>query len=407
MTPSIVLLMAGLVWILPQAASASALDAYILRPGEIPPQCVQIPGAFPANDKIASFFDYKIYSETLPPLADKRAQSFDCQGDKGSILSFQYQDARGKDTAMLFARPVLSRTIPAPVFVEWTMGFALVSFKTPPPALVSAMQQKVSGKSVTTPVPSAVSVSSATSPSPSVALPTVPAPPKPVAPPVAVPVVVVSTPAFIHSSGPAAMPPALPAPVSAAHPMFTSTLADVQDSVLNELALKLECKDRGAAPQTRTVCGWLEQFRKGQSFEPIVPNFTVMMGPAFRLDSYGRFEQTYFDAVIGSGQPGEIALFPVVPFTGQEDFEAQAIIEAKQKGQPLPKNEIYDRIMKRSRPSRPAAKFTSNGKSVVMDMGAGKKVFLRKSGNSWVFLSVTGEGPEQQTRQNFILGILY
>jgi hypothetical protein len=40
-------------------------------------------------------------------------------------------------------------------------------------------------------------------------------------------------------------------------------------------------------------------------------------------------------------------------------------------------------------------------------MGAGKKVFLRKSGNSWVFLSVTGEGPEQQTRQNFILGILY
>jgi hypothetical protein len=168
----------------------------------------------------------------------------------------------------------------------------------------------------------------------------------------------------------------------------------------------LECSDRGIPAEAKTICGWVDAFRKGDKFEAVIPSSSVMMGLAFKVDGYGRLEDRYYDAAIGNGRPNEIGLFPVRAVTGVEDFEAQSIVDAKRAGQSLPKNEIMTRIFQHARPAK-ANVAPTKGKSIRLMIGGEKQIFLRRSGALWVLVAVTGTEPDQQARSSFVIAGLY
>src|SRR5689334_20425079 len=118
---------------------ALPLDPYLLRPGDLPALCHLTSGFYPVNDKTDLFWQYKVYRSVLPPATERHAQSFDCAGQKGTIYFFAYATNDQSQAAELFAKPVVARNPPAPLFREWSKGFAIVSFADPPKELLAAL----------------------------------------------------------------------------------------------------------------------------------------------------------------------------------------------------------------------------------------------------------------------------
>ena len=128
--------------------AASPLDSYLLRATDLPPGCQTVAGSFPAGPKIAALYQYTAYQSVLPKLRDRHAQSFSCGGQQGSIYYFEYASSADKDSAALFAKPVLAKE--AAGWVDWPTGFAVVSFKEVPAPLLSAVEGKVKGSGTVT-----------------------------------------------------------------------------------------------------------------------------------------------------------------------------------------------------------------------------------------------------------------
>jgi hypothetical protein len=119
-----------------------------LTPGDLPASCRIIPGVYPAGVRTAMLYDYKRYAGAMPPLVQKLSQSFTCGADRGSLFFFEYASSDARDQAELFAKPILSREeemSSAVAIRDWTNGFVVVSFKTPPAELVAALDRKLAG----------------------------------------------------------------------------------------------------------------------------------------------------------------------------------------------------------------------------------------------------------------------
>lgn len=127
-------------------AFGQTLAGALIPAGSIPSGCHAISGLFPVGAHTAQLWEYDSYAMVMPPYKKKKAQSFQCGADKGTLYFFDYASASHKDRALLFAAPVLAKENgghPLPVH-EWSTGFVVVSFKNPPSALLDALQARLS-----------------------------------------------------------------------------------------------------------------------------------------------------------------------------------------------------------------------------------------------------------------------
>jgi hypothetical protein len=382
-------------------ATATPLEPFLLRSSDLPGGCAQVTGQYPTGPKIESLYQYKTYQSVLPKAADRHAQSFNCAGERGTVYYFQYWSAGDKDKAALFARPVISKEIAG--WIDWANGFAVFSFKQAPTALMEVLRKKtgavdapvVSGSTTPTtakppvqrptplPMPSGGSVSSFSATSGPVATTRISRPPKtPVKPPIATPV-----------------------PVVEAAPLPPSGLPDIPDEVLGALARMQGC-NANSPLETRKVCQTLVDFRAAHRPSGFIPPTTALIAQAYRIDSYGRLAEKYYDVLIGSGRAGEITLFSIKPTDGTGDFEAQSVFEAKQKGQGLPMNAVRAQIDRHPRPDRPMVGATDRVSIVFMGTGD-QRVYLRQKDNRWIALSVNGATAEEQARSSFVAANFY
>jgi hypothetical protein len=80
-----------------QTTAASALG---LTPEQVPTGCKTVDGYFPVDIQTAILWDKTdLYKSLIPLPIAKNAQSFACQGDKGTVYSFQFGDEAKRKTA--------------------------------------------------------------------------------------------------------------------------------------------------------------------------------------------------------------------------------------------------------------------------------------------------------------------
>src|SRR5579871_3657183 len=104
LTTSAVLL---LVTVMSAPAFAAGIKDVILSPDKLPSGCKTIDGQYPVDIQISILYDYKVYKDLLPELADKLAQSFECDGEKASLFFFQYKSSGDRTKSEHFIRPLL------------------------------------------------------------------------------------------------------------------------------------------------------------------------------------------------------------------------------------------------------------------------------------------------------------
>ena len=384
-------------------AASSALDRYLVRPAELPADCKAVPGFFPAGPKVDAFYHYSAYQSVLPKLADRHAQSFDCNGQTGTIYFFQYHDAAEKESAALFARPVLAKESSA--WVDWKNGFALFSYKEPPTALLAVVQAKAKGSNSPAPLAN-VPASPPAAPSELPKRIDIASEKQPVLARVTVSTAAVKAPAL--APPPAPVRTVTVAAVSAPPntPLPPVNFPDVADSVLASFSGNLNCANAQTSSEMKSICQWLDLFRQGKRPEAWMAAGAIAIGRAFRIDGYGRLEEMYFDILVGNGRQGELSLFSIKPADGTEDFEGQVLIDARQHQKPLPENALLARIAAHPRPHQVTVGATA-GASIALLGNETKRVFLRKKDNQWILLAVSGVTPDEQARNSFVIATLY
>jgi hypothetical protein len=191
--------------------------------------------------------------------------------------------------------------------------------------------------------------------------------------------------------------PAVPTPAA--------TEPDIDAQLIPGLSKLVECRDRDLPAEAKEVCTLLERFRHGKPFIPVVASTAAVLGVAYSVDANGRLEERYYDVVVGNGRPWELGLFPLRAFTGVEDFETQAIIDSQRAGQKPPENEVLARIRKHPRPTAPSIAPTQ-GKSLVMSVLGGRKVYFRQDGARWLLLGVRGKTLDDQLRGGFAIAVV-
>jgi hypothetical protein len=92
---------------------------------------------------------FDIYQQLLPPLVAKKAQSFQCGNQKGTLYYFEFANVASREEAEKFIRPLLwgtdRPTKQHPEQVEHGDALAIVvSFPKPPDALMTALRAKLS-----------------------------------------------------------------------------------------------------------------------------------------------------------------------------------------------------------------------------------------------------------------------
>jgi hypothetical protein len=359
---------------------AGPLTPYFLYPADLPVSCSSIPGLFPVQEKVALFYEYKVYRRSLPKLIDRHAQSFECEGQKGTLYFFAYAQNSEADAAELFARPVLTQGTPFPLIQSFPRGFVVISFANPPTSLIEALNKKIN------PTPSAVTTSSAPVIISSVSAPVLSSPTLPsMAQPPSVPAVVVSSPSVdLPSAGP-----------------------DLADSILKTIAPEIGCDQMDLHVETRDVCRSIRDFQSGTPIYPVIGLDEARVGVAYEMDAFGQLSGRYYDILVGSGRPGEVAIFPIVPSSGLDDVEVQALIESRRAGRPFPpSNGLAARITQHGRPQRPTL-FPTTGKSSTIKLAPDKQIFIRGNGKRWILLSVKGKTADQQARSGIIIVELY
>jgi hypothetical protein len=126
-----------------QTTAASTLG---LRPEQVPTDCKTVDGYFPVDIQTAILWDKTdLYKSLIPLPIAKNAQSFACQGDKGTVYSFQFGDEAKRKTAGAFIKPLLwgepGPTAEHPELVlEAGEVLTVVSFRKAPKALLAALR---------------------------------------------------------------------------------------------------------------------------------------------------------------------------------------------------------------------------------------------------------------------------
>jgi hypothetical protein len=134
--------------VLGPALRAQAIGSSVLRlsPERIPTNCKIIDGYFPVDIQTAILWDKTdLYKSLIPPPVAKSAQSFACDGDKGTVYSFQFGDEAKRKTAAAFIKPLLwgesGPTTEHPELVlEAVEILRIVSFRKTPKLLLAAIQ---------------------------------------------------------------------------------------------------------------------------------------------------------------------------------------------------------------------------------------------------------------------------
>jgi hypothetical protein len=128
---------------LSQATAATVLG---LSPEQVPTDCKIVDGYFPVDIQTAILWEKTdLYKSVIPLPIAKNAQSFACQGDKGTVYSFQFGDEAKRKTAAAFIKPLLwgesgpATEHPEPV-LETGAVIRVVSFRKTPKLLLAALQ---------------------------------------------------------------------------------------------------------------------------------------------------------------------------------------------------------------------------------------------------------------------------
>lgn len=87
----------------------------------------------------------------MPQPVDKRAQSFECQGNKGTIFVFQFNNESERDKAAKFIKPLLwgesGPTAKHPeLIIESGDSISVVSFHTAPESILNAIRLETGNK---------------------------------------------------------------------------------------------------------------------------------------------------------------------------------------------------------------------------------------------------------------------
>jgi hypothetical protein len=397
-------------------AQSRELGRYLIQPEDLPAACQRIGGFYPINEKIPIFYDSKVYRTVIPSPVDRHAQSFDCGGQKGTIYFLQYPTQSDQEQALLFARPVLTRSTPAPLLVEWRGGFAVVSFAQVPEPLIQRLRENAKGKMAAPVVPPAAVIPSSPVAVSGSTIPTT-LPPLVIQKPVAVsspssvaelslPVV----PAIPVETAPVAIPApsssAATAPLRSAPSVPVSTPVDVSDKLLKQILKRIDCSDRALPAELKDVCQWVERFRKGETFEPVIAVSATRFGRAYRVDENGLLAGEHYQAAIGSGRVGEIVLTPVRAVDGVEDYELQAVLDALRDHQALPESDALKRAINLPRPDKPTF-LRSTGKSWVAPRPQGQALYLRQSGSQWILLGLLNDPDDSSSPSAFTMACLY
>src|SRR5437016_11034279 len=121
--------------------------------------------------------------------------------------------------------------------------------------------------------------------------------------------------------------------------------------------------------------------------EPVIASNGARVGIVYWMDEFNRLSGRTYAAAVGSGQPGEIILFPLLGLDGVQSYEMDSLIEARAHGKALPSNEMTDQILKHARPAGPTL-IRSQGSSFVMPGGGDNHLYWRQSGSRWRFIKV-------------------
>ncbi len=130
-----------------RSQSASALG---LKPEQIPADCKSIDGSFPTDIQTSILWDKPdLYKSVIPLPIARNAQSFSCQGEKGTVYSFQFESEAKRKTAAAFIKPLLWGE-PAPtaehpeLVLEAGDVLRVVSFRKAPKSLLAALHGSTS-----------------------------------------------------------------------------------------------------------------------------------------------------------------------------------------------------------------------------------------------------------------------
>jgi hypothetical protein len=141
------LLIAAVILLGPTANSQTLSSGALgLKPEQIPAECKPIEGDFPVDMQSAILWDKpELYKDLIPlPLA-KTAQSFACNGNKGTVYFFQFGSEAQRKTAGAFIKPLLwGESGPTPLHPESVLEagdtLIVVSFRNPSKSLLAAFQ---------------------------------------------------------------------------------------------------------------------------------------------------------------------------------------------------------------------------------------------------------------------------
>lgn len=354
---------------------------YLLSPAEIPASCQLMPGLFPVGAKTIALYEYREYAVVLPRRVHKEVQSFECNGQRGSLFYFEYPDPAQRDEALLFVRPVLAKQSGLThelAIQEWEKGFVIASFKEPPEDLLRVLDKKFALPPVSVGV-STVTVSSS-------------------------PVAASST-AVAAIQPPAPRRPALKKPQPVEKPIAKGA-PDLAISVIEHFASKLGCEAASNQTQIKTVCDLLQEFATG--FAPELPfkEGVPLIGSTYTVDSFGRMMDLHNNVLMGTNKLDEVGFFAYVSEGGTEDFELKSLIDARKARKDLPQSAALEKI--RQLASRKRFKFEmTTGRSLLLMPGGARRVYLRRAGDHLVMVAPAGMIPDEQMRSPLVIAALY
>ena len=133
----------------PQTTAASASG---LKPDQIPADCKAVDGYFPIDIQTAILWQKTdLYKSVMPLPVSKTAQSFTCQGNKGTVYFFQFGSEADRKTAAAFIKPLLwGESGPTQDHPELVLEVgdivSVVSFRKTPKQLLAAIQNGIAHK---------------------------------------------------------------------------------------------------------------------------------------------------------------------------------------------------------------------------------------------------------------------
>jgi hypothetical protein len=127
-------------------SQTTAASAPGLKPEQIPGECKPLDGYFPVDIQTEMLWQKTdLYKNVMPLPVSKNAQSFQCQGNQGTVYFFRFSNQADRKTAAAFIKPLLwgqsGPTADHPELVlEAGDVVSVVSFRKVPKPLVAKLQ---------------------------------------------------------------------------------------------------------------------------------------------------------------------------------------------------------------------------------------------------------------------------